>query len=553
MWQVVSRAEWGAAAASTLLLIFAFPDFELYPLAWIALVPLLVVIARRPSSLPAFILGWATGSVFFYATCYWLAYSMIHYGGLPTLLAYLLIIPAAVVVGIFHGIFACLVALAIRRWGYMTLLLAPVFWATLEWVRLGVTGQLWNALGYSQAYHSFLIQPAIWGGVYTVSFLIVAINSIVALLIMNRTRWTIAASLLMALAVGFVILDSPLEGQFEDSTSEGINVRVIAVQPNVPMKAVKSVEETKELIERHLSLSTSALNRDPGDKRPTLVIWPESPMNFTYASDRAFQELVANFTRQNRTSLLVNSLEPAPPDGAYNSALLINEQGRLISQYDKIRLMPFGEYVPLPQWLPGASLITGIVGEFTPGEKYTLIPFADRSAGVFICIESAYPWIARRLTNDGAGVLINISNDGYLGPTAVMRQHLANAIFRAVENGRPVLRVTNSGLSAFINENGRIEDLTGPFQTDVRVWSNHPSSRRDTFYTRHGDLFVQICTAITLVVLIALLFSPLRGLKKVNNDRHFINSGTESFVRQPARARGTTREVSLMSRPAATS
>jgi apolipoprotein N-acyltransferase len=502
MRQVVSRAEWGAAGASTLLLIFSFPNFELYPLAWIALVPLLVAIARRPSPLSAFILGWATGSAFFYATCYWLTYSMIHYGGLPTVLAYLLLVPAAIVIGIFPGIFAWLVALAIRQWGYMALLLAPVFWTALEWVRLGVTGQLWNALGYSQAYDPFLIQSAMWGGVYLISFLIVAINTIIALLITSRTRWTITASSLMFLAVSFVILDAQLHG-ISDFTSDGINVRVVAVQPNVPMKAVKSVEETKELLERHLSLSTSALNRYPGYS-PTLVIWPESPMNFTYGSDSAFRELVANFTRQNHTSLLLNSLEPAPADGAYNSALLINEEGRLISQYDKIRLMPFGEYVPLPQWLPGASLITGIVGEFTPGEKYTLMPFADRHAGVFICIEAAYPWIARRMTSDGAGVLINISNDGYLGPTAVMRQHLANAIFRAVENGRPVLRVTNSGLSASIDYKGKIEDLTGPFQTDVRVWSNHPGFVRDTFYTRHGDLFVQICAAITLVIFVMM-------------------------------------------------
>jgi len=512
MRQVVSRTEWGAAAASTLLLIFAFPNFELYPLAWIALVPLLAVIARRPSPLPAFILGWATGSVFFYVTCYWLTYSMIHYGGLPTPLAYLLLMPAAVIVGIFHGIFALLIGIAIRRWGHMAVLLAPVFWTALEWVRLGVTGQLWNSLGYSQAYHPSLIQPAIWGGVYAVSFLIVVINSIVALLITSRTRWTIAVSTLMILAVGYAMLDAKLHDDYEHFTSDGINVNVVAVQPNVPMKAVKSVEETKELLERHLSLTTSALN-DPRYNRPSLVIWPESPMNFTYATDRAFQELIANFTQQNHTSLLINSLEPAPANGAYNSALLINEQGRLISQYDKIRLMPFGEYVPLPQWIPGASLVTGIVGEFTPGDKYTLIPFADRRAGVFICIESAYPWIARSLTSEGAGVLINISNDGYLGPTAVMRQHLANAIFRAVENGRPVMRVTNSGLSASIDYKGRINDLTEPFQADVRVWSNHPSFKQDTFYTRHGDLFVQICAAISLVVFIALLFSGRRGFR----------------------------------------
>src|SRR5829696_7135315 len=139
------NSEWGAAAATALLLIFAFPNFEYYLLAWIALVPLVVAIAKRPAPLRAFILGWATGSVFFYATCYWLTYSMIHYGGLPTTLAYLVLIPPALVVGIFPGLFALLIALAIQKWGRMALLLAPLFWTALEWLRLGVTGQLWNA------------------------------------------------------------------------------------------------------------------------------------------------------------------------------------------------------------------------------------------------------------------------------------------------------------------------------------------------------------------------------------------------------------------------
>ena len=118
-----------------------------------------------------------------------------------------------------------------------------------------------------------------------------------------------------------------------------------------------------------------------------------------------------------------------------------------MAQYDKIRLLPFGEYVPLPQWLPGAGLIRGIVGDFTPGANYRLMPVGNVRAGVFICIESAYPSIARQFTSEGADVLINISNDGYLGPTAVMRQHLANAVFRAVENDRPLLRVTNTGIT----------------------------------------------------------------------------------------------------------
>ena len=402
-------------------------------------------------------------------------------------------------------------ALVIRRWGYFALLLAPVFWTALEWARLGITGQLWNAMGYSQAYHPQLIQAATWGGVYAVSFLILAINSSIALLIFKRTRWTIAAALLVMLCVWLVATKSQSKQRTSYSADPGL-VEVVALQPNVPMTLVKSVEETKALLERHLSLSKHSL-QSVTSYSPRLVVWPESPMNFTYGSDRTFQELVATFTRENHTSLLFNSLETAPANGAYNSALLVNEEGRLISQYDKIRLMPFGEYVPLPQWLPGASLISGIVGDFTPGTKYTVMPVGERRIGVFICIESAYPWIARRLVSEGADGLINISNDGYLGPTAVMRQHLGNAIFRAVENGTPLLRVTNTGLSASIASDGRIEELTEGFVTDAKVWPLRKSKANSTFYTRHGDLFVQVCAVLTLLVVVATLFSRRRSFR----------------------------------------
>src|SRR5215211_3775256 len=208
MRQVVFRSEWAAAAASTLLLIFSFPDFELYFLAWFALVPLLVAIARRPAPRRAFILGWATGSVFFYCSCYWLTYSMIHYGGLPAPLAYLLLIPGALVVGVFPGLFALLFALAIQKWGHIATLLAPVLWTALEFVRLSVTGQLCNALGYSQAYHPMLIRPATWGGVYAVSFLIVAINAGVVFVVIKRTRAGLATALLTGALVALVILGS---------------------------------------------------------------------------------------------------------------------------------------------------------------------------------------------------------------------------------------------------------------------------------------------------------------------------------------------------------
>ena len=188
--------EWALTGISSGLLILSFPNFESYLLAWIVLVPLLVAIAQRPSPLRAFLMGWTMGTVFFYVSCYWLTYSMIHYGGLPAVVAYLLLIPGAVVVGIFPGLFACVLALVIRRVGPMRTLLAPICWPALEWIRLGVTGQLWNALGYSQAYNYLLIQAAKWGGVYAVSFIIVIVNSAIALLLVKRDKWTITAAAL---------------------------------------------------------------------------------------------------------------------------------------------------------------------------------------------------------------------------------------------------------------------------------------------------------------------------------------------------------------------
>jgi apolipoprotein N-acyltransferase len=165
--------------------------------------------------------------------------------------------------------------------------------------------------------------------------------------------------------------------------------------------------------------------------------------------------------------------------------------------------MPFGEYVPLPRWLPGASSVRSLVGEFTPGSSYTLMPLGALRAGVFICIEAAHPAIARAFTLEGADVLINISNDGYLGPTPVMRQHLANAIFRAVENDRPVVRVTNTGITAYIAPNGKVWDETGAFQEAVRTWTVSQPSSGSTFYSRHGDVFVYGCALISLGIVSA--------------------------------------------------
>ena len=469
--------------------------------------------------------GWLWGVIFFYGTCWWLTYPMIHFAGLSAWLAYPLLLLPVILGALFPALFAGLLARAAHRFGDFALLLAPLIWVSMELLRYAVTGQLWNALGYSQAFHPWLIQTARWGGVYAIGFLIVAGNVAGALLLLKRTirSAVILLTVLVLIATATVASDLLNTTTLQSFTMSQTDLVVVVVQPNVPMDAGDDPGQ-RYLLERHFAISIAGLNRwrqtgvidntlhrfadsdlapnssaEARTAKPTIVIWPESPMNFTYSSDPHLRQVIGDFARANQTSVLLNSLEPAKDGGEQNSAILVNEKGEMSARYDKIRLMPFGEYVPLPQWLPGASSVRGIVGEFKPGSSYTLMPLGALRAGVFICIEAAHPGIAREFTNRGADVLINISNDGYLGPTPVMRQHLSNAIFRAVENDRPLVRVTNAGITALIDGDGSVRDQTQGFQEAVRSWViATPEMSRSTFYSRHGDVFAYGCALISL-------------------------------------------------------
>ena len=494
---VTSVAEVSLVGLSAVLLILSFPNSDLWPLAWIGLVPLFVVIGRATTPRRAFLLGWLWGAIFFCGSCWWVTYSMIHYGHIRPPLAYFLLLLLVALVAVFPALFCLVLTRCVSRFGPVALLVAPFAWISFEWVRLVITGEMWNAIGYSQAFHPLLIQTARWGGVYAVGFLIVTVNAAIAFALTLRTKRAIAFSLGLVLIVLFL----SIAPQFRIHDSQPHDARtavVVGIQPNVPMADVDDAAEA-QLLKRHLELSMQGLSasRDTGEGT-RLVIWPESPMSFTYTTDAQLQKTVADFATAHRASVLLNSFEPAPNSGGYNSAVMVNEEGRIVAQYDKIRLMPFGEYVPLPHWLPGVDLIPPMVGDFTPGHTYSLMPFGQEQAGVFICFESAFPAIARTFTNQGADVLINISNDGYLGPTPVMRQHLANAIFRAVENDRDVLRVTNTGITVFIAANGAISDPTRGFEPAVRTWTVTTGKTERTLYTRYGDLFVYGCAVLAL-------------------------------------------------------
>jgi apolipoprotein N-acyltransferase len=389
------------------------------------------------------------------------------------------------------------------RFGAVGIAMGPLVWVSFEWLRYAIAGQLWNALGYSQSFHPHFILPARWGGVYLIGAMLVSVNAAMALIILQRKALSITVAVVFLLAPFILALAAFDQLMAEPVLSNASSTFVAGIQPNVPTDAGDN-SSMDDLLNRHLRLSRQALSNAPTESYWTrLIIWPESPMNFSYSSDPHLRQVVGDFARANNTSILLNSLEPAKDGGDQNSAILVNEKGEMSARYDKIRLMPFGEYVPLPHWLPGASSVRGIVGEFTPGSSYTLMPLGALRAGVFICIEAAHPAIARNFTNAGADVLINISNDGYLGPTPVMRQHLANVVFRAVENDRDVVRVTNSGITAFISASGAVHDPTTGFHEDVRTWTISEGANGSTFYSRHGDVFVYGCALISLGIISA--------------------------------------------------
>jgi apolipoprotein N-acyltransferase len=490
---------------SAVLLILAFPDFEFWFFAWFALIPLFFAVEReKDSALKSFLTGWAFGVTFFFGSCWWLTFAPITYAHVPAPLVYLFLLGAASVVGIFPGIFGALFSVLLKRFGGSAILAAPFVWTLTEFLRMGLTGNNWNAVGYSQAFGSFLLYSAEFGGVLLVGFLVVAVNAVIASLIFNRREFKNPGfSLALALGVTLVALAGRMVNPISDETCKECP-EVIAVQPNVPMSGL-TIERYEQLLARHIELAETALKQKPRSEwQSTTVVFPESPMIFQYGRDEDLQQYLRDFAVRNNVSVLFNSAEVNEQKRILNSAVLINEKGEKIAQYDKMHLVPFGEYIPFPE--PFASQMPAFVGNFEFGKEYDLLPFGDATGGVMICFESHFGSLSREYARRGADVLVEMTNDGYLGQTPILRQHLANSVFRAVETNRPLVRVTNVGITAFINERGEVLDAAGVYTEATRRWLFEKPNDQLTAYVRFGEWFAWLCSLVSLALLFGSYF-----------------------------------------------
>ncbi|MGI9090717.1 MAG: apolipoprotein N-acyltransferase [Gemmatimonadaceae bacterium] len=568
------------ALLSAILLILAFPDFDFWFLAYLALAPLLFAVEREKHSIvKSFVLGWIFGIGFFFGSCWWLTFAPTTYGGVPWFISYALLFIVTLIVGLFPAFFAAIFSLFLKRFGFYAFLFAPFLWTATEFLRFGLTGNNWNAIGYSQAFASWFdvnLQVANVGGVYLTGFAVLVWNAFLssALVFYKGKKLkslkraiiltALAAYVTPLLAIVSLIADSKLRrlskrkkswrkfrfyifapfcaflflatavfflsGKNNYSNMGSIrndaDAFVVAVQPNVPMSDLK-YGDWGNLRARHIELAERAIENIPasvakenekyGDfdlefakaiskNKSKIVIFPESPRNFEHESDRELKSFLRDFAVRNNASVLFNSAQPnARGTNLFNSAVLINARGEKVAQYDKIHLVPFGETVPVPE--PLAQFVPTMVGNFETGDKYNLLPLGDDlKGGVMICFESHFASLSREYALEGADVLIEMTNDGYLGKTPILRQHLANAVFRAVETNRPIVRVTNVGITAYINERGEVLDALDSYTQGARVWTISKSDGAQTFYVRFGDWFAWLCSTVSL----ALLFFSFR-------------------------------------------
>lgn len=489
-----------AAVLAGILLTASFPPVEMVWLVWFALVPLLMSLENR-SFAAAFRLGFITGLSHYLTLIYWIVFVLGHYGNLsiplsigPLLLlcAYLAVYPA-----FFAGLTVFLPGAPFKG------LLIGVLWVALEYVRSNLlTGFPWCLLGYSLFESQPLIQIADITGVYGLSFLIVIINGLLySFLGYLRTRsvkflkWQILTSVLaLAVALGY--------GRYRLAIDAGPAnakhpLKVALVQANIDQSVKWNPGYQDRTMEVYAKLSRSARSF-----KPDLTVWPETALPFFFQDDQARAENLRALAKELESPLIFGSpgyKKETSATSYYNRAYLLTPDKRVDQYYDKVHLVPFGEYVPLKKWLFFIDRLVTAAGDFVPGKSIAPLKQDSVVAGILICFEAIFPELARNHTKAGANVLVNLTNDAWFGRTGAPYQHLSMAVFRAVENRRPLLRAANTGFTAVISPHGRIREKTALFSEDVLQATVDISRTRQTFYTRWGDVFALVASAVALL------------------------------------------------------
>ncbi len=485
---------------SAILLILAFPLKESWILSWGALIPLMIALDDKNLK-DSFWLGYVSGFIFFLGTMYWL----IH----VTLLGMLLMV---VYLAVYFGLFGCGYYYFRNKSLFLKLFALPSWWVVLEYIRAHMlTGFDWGSLGYSQYKNLWMIQIADITGMYGISFLVVMLNVFIkdvglARFLQRRDELKKSAAL-ACLIVGSLLIFVGLYGFFKTRSMDikSWPLSVAVVQANIPqeMKWKKSFWPT--IMNRYKQLTVQVAR-----EHPRLIIWPETSFpGFLWEDKKLFEEL-ERFVVDLKIPLLVGAITEKDKN-YFNSALLISAEGKLVQQYDKVHLVPFGEFIPFRSSFPFLSSLAPIA-DFTAGKEYSIFVMPSDSIAaqdpkpfaVLICFEDAVSELSRASVLNGAQWLVNMTNDAWFKDTNAPFLHLQASVFRAIENRRPVVRAANTGVSGFIDQKGRIIKLVQDAQgkntfvaeTSVGLIS---VNQEKTIYTQWGDIFVGACALLLLI------------------------------------------------------
>ncbi|MDD4981527.1 MAG: apolipoprotein N-acyltransferase [Candidatus Omnitrophota bacterium] len=494
----IKAVEFWLCLFSALLLALPFltPRFSLF--AWFGFVPLFLAL-RGKGTLRSFILSYLTGIIFWAVTIFWLINVTLL--GLILLVLYL---------ALYFGLFGLLLRRLINT-KYL-LLIVPSLWVILEYARSHLlTGFPWSLLGYSQYLNLHIIQVSDITGVWGVSFLIVVVNTAVYSILISPpliSKKTARLFLFLILFLFFIVG----YGYCRINLLWGINpgnsakpVRLAVIQPNIPQNLKWQTHSRLFIMQRYFELTDMAVKDNPD-----LIIWPEAALPVVLEEEFEYFLSLRDYIAGNQRSLLFGSVT-SKGNLYYNSALLISGRGELLSQYDKLHLVPFGEYIPFRGSLRFLDTIAPI-GDIARGDDYTIFRFPD-NFGVLICFEDVFPELARNFVKRGASFLVNITNDAWFGKTPEAYQHLAASVFRAVENRVHLVRCANTGVSAFISPSGKIvstvKDAKGEdiFVQGYKTETIYPYSGRLSFYGKYGD-FLPFFSAFLL------LLGIIRGASK---------------------------------------
>jgi apolipoprotein N-acyltransferase len=486
-------------------------------------------------------LGYVSGVVWYLGNFYWIYETLYLYGAIAKPVAAGILLLFCLYLGLYHALFGALIAKLRRSWMGVqgALLLSPFAWVAVELARSRITGLPWDLLGITQVDNPVLTRLAPMTGAYGLSFVIAAVNALWLLRISMKarrfTRPALTLAMVAALLLYFVFLRriQPPMHEVTQATAtlvqENLEVGALAASSGPPLTrseelqtfsglslfpAAEACDGIPELLTTRCLGSDAAKQRGETEgtrylQSTDLIVWPEAPNDFfeidpalrEASSNWEFHAAVSRLARTANAAMIVGSVgidaDPGVKRGydQYNSAVFVQPDGSFAGRYDKMHLVPFGEYTPYKQWLSFAGSLLQDVGIFDPGKRRSVFTTGGHTYGTFICYESSFSNEVRQFTGLGAEVLVNISDDGWYGDTSAAWEHLNIVRMRAIENHRWILRATNTGVTAAIDPYGRVTTAAPRHErTSLRVGFNY--ERDITFYSAHGDIFAYFCALI---------------------------------------------------------